>query len=104
MTDELGARLKQIAYLEGDFVLRSGKRSQYYLDKYRFETRPELLGPLGERLARSVRERERGLVLVARTRPGPASGLVLYDLGTCLQSVEAPARKPRRPRKATADA
>ena len=48
--------------------------------------------------------RERGLVLVARTRPAPASGLVLYDLGTCLQSVDAPARKPRRARKAQATA
>ena len=50
----------------------------------------------------AVRERE--LVLVARTLPGPASGLVLYDLGTCLQAVDAPKRKPRRPRKAEATA
>lgn len=35
-------------------MLRSGRRSRYYLDKYRFETRPELLGPLGERLAAAV--------------------------------------------------
>ena len=41
--DELAVQLKQHAYLEGDFLLRSGKRSKYYLDKYRFETRPELL-------------------------------------------------------------
>src|SRR5256886_2167306 len=54
--DELGAALREHAYLEGDFVLRSGKRSRYYLDKYRFETRPELLHPLGERIAANVRE------------------------------------------------
>jgi orotate phosphoribosyltransferase len=36
--DELGQKLKDAAYLEGDFLLRSGKRSKYYLDKYRFET------------------------------------------------------------------
>ena len=47
--DELGVRLREHALLEGDFVLRSGRRSTYYLDKYRFETLPELLGPLGER-------------------------------------------------------
>jgi orotate phosphoribosyltransferase len=55
MTDGgLAAALREHAYLEGDFVLRSGRRSTYYLDKYRFETRPELLGPLGERIAAEV--------------------------------------------------
>ena len=56
MIDELGVRLVEHALLEGDFVLRSGKRSTWYLDKYRFETRPELLRPLGERIAAAVRE------------------------------------------------
>src|SRR3954468_17373104 len=55
-SDSLGASLVEHAYLEGDFLLRSGKRSRYYLDKYRFETRPELLRPLGERIAAIVRE------------------------------------------------
>ena len=49
--DDLAASLVEHAYLEGDFLLRSGKRSRYYLDKYRFETRPELLRPIGERIA-----------------------------------------------------
>ena len=57
MTDrELRRALREHAYLEGDFVLRSGRRSKYYLDKYRFETLPELLRPLGERIAAVVRE------------------------------------------------
>ena len=56
LTDELADALVEHAYLEGDFVLRSGKRSRYYLDKYRFETRPELLRPLGERIATAVRD------------------------------------------------
>jgi orotate phosphoribosyltransferase len=54
--DELREALVAAAYLEGDFVLRSGKRSRYYLDKYRFETRPDLLGPLGERIAAIAEE------------------------------------------------
>jgi orotate phosphoribosyltransferase len=54
--DELKRALREHAYLEGDFVLRSGKRSRYYLDKYRFETRPDLLGALGKRIAAAVRE------------------------------------------------
>ena len=43
--------IKAAAYLEGDFVLRSGKRSKYYLDKYRFETQPQILAELGKLLA-----------------------------------------------------
>ena len=52
--DELLAALRREALLEGDFVLRSGRRSRWYLDKYRFETRPELLHALGERIAEMV--------------------------------------------------
>ena len=56
--DELRDGLREAAYLEGDFVLRSGKRSSYYLDKYRFATRPDLLAALGERIARVLAEFE----------------------------------------------
>jgi orotate phosphoribosyltransferase len=56
--DELRLALLDAAYLEGDFLLRSGKRSRYYLDKYRFETRPDLLAPLGERIAGAAAEFE----------------------------------------------
>jgi orotate phosphoribosyltransferase len=48
---QLAARIKAAAYLEGDFVLRSGKRSKYYLDKYLFETQPDILAELGKLLA-----------------------------------------------------
>lgn len=44
---QLAERIKQSAYLEGDFLLRSGRRSRYYLDKYRFETQPDILRALG---------------------------------------------------------
>jgi orotate phosphoribosyltransferase len=55
LTDqELLDELREHAYLEGDFVLRSGRRSPYYLDKYRLETRPELLEEIGRRIAESV--------------------------------------------------
>ena len=48
---ELIRRIKETAYLEGDFVLRSGKRSKYYLDKYLFETKPDILKALGAEFA-----------------------------------------------------
>lgn len=52
--DELIKRIKETAYLEGDFVLRSGKRSKYYLDKYLFEACPDILKALGEEFAKHV--------------------------------------------------
>jgi len=59
LTDEqLKLALREHAYLEGDFLLRSGKRSRYYLDKYRFETRPDILEQLGDRIARAVHDFE----------------------------------------------
>ena len=81
-TDELGAQLREHALLEGDFLLRSGKRSSYYLDKYRFETLPELLGPIGERLAAAVREFEPAAVRLA----GPALGAVALAAAASLSS------------------
>jgi orotate phosphoribosyltransferase len=55
MTDaEFAQALKHAAYLEGDFTLRSGKKSKYYLDKYLFETQPALLRELGRRFAQYV--------------------------------------------------
>ncbi len=44
----LATRIKQTAYFEGDFTLRSGRKSSYYLDKYLFETQPDILRGLGE--------------------------------------------------------
>ena len=52
--NELIRRIKETAYLEGDFTLRSGKKSKYYLDKYLFETKPEILKALGEEFAKHV--------------------------------------------------
>ena len=78
--DELGEQLREHALLEGDFLLRSGRRSRWYLDKYRFETRPELLGPLGDRLAAAVREHEPEAVRLA----GPALGAVALSAAASL--------------------
>jgi orotate phosphoribosyltransferase len=80
--DDLGVRLREHALLEGDFLLRSGRRSTYYLDKYRFETMPELLGPLGERLAAAAREHEPEAVRLA----GPALGAVALAASASLAS------------------
>lgn len=52
----LGRLLLETAYLEGDFVLRSGKRSRYYLDKYLFETDPKVLRAIVREMAMMIRE------------------------------------------------
>jgi orotate phosphoribosyltransferase len=80
--DELKLALREHAYLEGDFVLRSGKRSRYYLDKYRFETRPDLLAALGERIARAVAELEPQAARLA----GPELGAVALAAAGSLAS------------------
>jgi orotate phosphoribosyltransferase len=50
----LGKRLLKAAYNEGDFTLRSGRKSRYIIDKYAFETRPELLREVAAALAELV--------------------------------------------------
>ena len=54
----LADQIREAALLEGNFVLRSGRRSTYYLDKYRLGTRPDLLRALGEAIAAAVREHD----------------------------------------------
>ena len=48
---ELADRIRAAAYLEGDFTLRSGRKSTFYVDKYLFETQPDILSELGKLLA-----------------------------------------------------
>jgi orotate phosphoribosyltransferase len=80
--EELGAALVEHAYLEGDFVLRSGRRSSYYLDKYRFETSPDVLRPLGEHIAAAVAEHEPDAVRLA----APELGAVVVAAAASLSS------------------
>ena len=49
---ELAKRIKEVAFLEGYFTLRSGKKSKYYVDKYLFGTQPDILKRLAVELAK----------------------------------------------------
>ena len=83
MTDaELAGLLRERALLEGDFVLRSGRRSSYYLDKYRFETQPDLLRELGGRIA----ARAAGSAPEATRLAGPELGAVALAASASLAS------------------
>lgn len=53
--EELAKRIADVALLRGEFTLRSGRKSNYYLDKYRFETQGDVLTALGKMFAERVR-------------------------------------------------
>src|SRR6266542_622262 len=50
--EALARELVAASCLKGDFVLRSGKRSNVYFDKYLFETKPAILRLLDTYLAK----------------------------------------------------
>ena len=77
--EELIARVKETSYLEGDFTLRSGKKSKYYMDKYLFETCPDILKALGEEFAKHITD---DVTLIA----GPELGGVALAASTSMAS------------------
>lgn len=52
--EQLAKRIADVSLLRGEFTLRSGRKSNYYLDKYRFETQPDVLAALGKLFAERV--------------------------------------------------
>jgi orotate phosphoribosyltransferase len=48
---DLASRVREAALLEGDFVLSSGKKSRFYVDKYLFSTEPALLRDLAREIS-----------------------------------------------------
>jgi len=76
---ELGRELVKASYLKGDFILRSGKRSNRYFDKFLFETDPAVLRRLGKHLA--------GLVPAETQRlAAPELGAVLLGGAVSMES------------------
>ncbi len=59
----LAGAIADAALLRGTFTLRSGKKSSYYLDKYLFSTRPELLRLLAPLFADALKIAEKGLAI-----------------------------------------
>jgi len=78
----LAARVKAVALLEGDFTLRSGKKSKFYFDKYLFETQADILETLGHEIAKRL---PAGVDRIA----APELGAVALGAAACLAS-----RKP----------
>jgi orotate phosphoribosyltransferase len=51
---ELGRRIFAVSHISGAFLLRSGRRSAEYFDKYLFEGEPMLLQAIAEHMAALV--------------------------------------------------
>ncbi len=51
---QIAERIAEVALLRGEFKLRSGRTSHYYLDKYLFSTQPDILAALGQMFAEHV--------------------------------------------------
>jgi orotate phosphoribosyltransferase len=83
----LAESIREAALLEGDFLLRSGRRSSYYLDKYRFGTRPDLLRVLGAAIAAAVREHAPEAVRLAAPELGAVPLAAAASLASALPFV-----------------
>lgn len=46
----LAQEIQKIALLKGEFLLRSGQKSDFYFDKYRFESQPKLLKAIAQHM------------------------------------------------------
>lgn len=80
----LGKLLMAVSYLEGDFVLRSGRRSRYYLDKYLFETDPRVLRGIVWNMAMMMRNRLAAGAVYERLA-APELGAVALGAGLSLE-------------------
>lgn len=77
--DQLARDLAAASLLRGDFVLSSGARSSYYLDKYLFETDPSVLRRLARALAAHV---PAGTARIAGTELGAVALATALSLET----------------------
>ena len=53
---DLIVEMKDTALLEGDFTLRSGLKSKWYFDKYRFEGNPGIMRSVAHNMSRLIPE------------------------------------------------
>ncbi|MFM2484335.1 orotate phosphoribosyltransferase [Celerinatantimonas yamalensis] len=52
----IAKRIREISEIKGQFVLRSGKISDRYFDKYRFEAEPKLLSDIAQEMVKLIPE------------------------------------------------
>ncbi|MGB3635707.1 MAG: orotate phosphoribosyltransferase [Rubrobacteraceae bacterium] len=81
---DLASRVRDAALLEGDFVLSSGERSSFYVDKYLFSTEPGLLRDVAYALADTIPD---GVERLAGVELGAVPLVVAAALSTGLPYV-----------------
>jgi orotate phosphoribosyltransferase len=79
LVSDLAPRIREAALLEGDFVLSSGERSSFYVDKYLFSTEPDLLRDVADALAEQMPE---GVDRLAGVELGAVPLVVATSLAT----------------------
>jgi orotate phosphoribosyltransferase len=84
LAPDLAPRIREAALLEGDFVLSSGERSSFYVDKYLFSTDPALLRDVADALAAELPE---GIDRLAGVELGAVPLVVATALATGLPYV-----------------
>jgi orotate phosphoribosyltransferase len=90
--EALGRDLVAAAVLRGDFLLRSGARSSYYIDKYLFTTQPALLQRIAAELAARL---PAGVQRLAGTVLGAVPLATALSLATGVPMVLVRADKPK---------
>ena len=78
---DVAARIAETAVLRGNFTLRSGRTSSYYIDKYLFSTQPDILLALGALFAQRI---PKGTTLLAGAELG---GIPLVTTASMASSI-----------------
>jgi orotate phosphoribosyltransferase len=83
----LARDLVAAAVLRGDFTLRSGQKSSWYLDKYRLTTEPQLLTRIVDGLATLLPAGNEGIDRIAGTALGAVPLATALSLWSSLPSI-----------------
>lgn len=86
-TSPLARSIAEVALLRGTFTLRSGRTSSYYLDKYLFSTRPEVLNQLGALFAQRIQGMNPSPVRLAGAELGGIPLVTVASLHTGLPCI-----------------
>jgi len=78
----LAASIANASLLRGTFTLRSGRTSSYYLDKYKFSTRPEVLQKLGPLFAQVIEQIGKDHGTVVRLAGAELGGIPLVTVAS----------------------
>ena len=73
---QLEKAIKSSAFLSGDFTTRAGKKTDYYIDKYLFETQPHILSLLTTVIADSLESLHFDLIAAPAFGAVPISALL----------------------------